>query len=108
MATRRIPAMPNWTIKAVQTISGDDIGRLIRLYDWDADHEVATIKTGELRQISHNQAETTLIFGTGAEIEHTFQNGEPVSFDPPLDYTDVPELRQAFYDFHGIENRDTL
>lgn len=91
-----------WSIKAVQTLSGDDIGRMMRFYRWDAVKQIANVVTAELRQISHNSVETHLTYGYGADEEHTFQNGEVVSLDPPFSFADVVELRQQLCDFHGI------
>jgi hypothetical protein len=94
--------MSTTTFKAVQTISGDDIGRTVRFYTWDARREIAVVTTAELRQVSHNADYTTLIHGTLAEREESFQNGETVSFDPPADYNDVAELRERLRDHYGI------
>ena len=91
----------------VVNISPTDIGRNFRFYDWDVQREIGHVITAELRQISANAAEITLTFGINAEKERTFQYGEVVRFDPMPDYSDVVELRQAMYDFHGIEG-DTL
>ena len=90
----------------VETISAEDIDSDIRFYDWDAAHEIGTVRTGELRQISHRGGETTLIFGVGAENEHTFQHGEAVNLNPSPHYDDVPLLIQALAQFHGLDPKD--
>ena len=102
MASRTLPPAQKWTLKAVQTISGDDIGRMIRFFTWDAIRQIATVTTAELRQVSHMQGRTSLTFGVGAEREESFEEGEVVSFDPPFSFADAVELRQALCDFHGI------
>ena len=95
-------AWHNTTMKAVQNICADDIGRTMRFYTWDADRQIASIVTAELRQLSANSEEVHVRFGLMAEREWTFQRGETVAFEPRFDMGDVKELRQAFCDFHGI------
>ncbi|QFP94678.1 hypothetical protein I5G59_gp58 [Mycobacterium phage LilMcDreamy] len=107
MATRSLPPARRHTLKAVQTISGDDIGRVVRFYQWDAAREIGTVTTAELRQISHMQGRTSITYGLGAEREESFEEGESICFDPPADYSDVTEIKQAFYDFHGLDNQET-
>ncbi|QHB37367.1 hypothetical protein I5G58_gp065 [Mycobacterium phage BirdsNest] len=97
-----LPPAQKWTLKAVQTISGDDIGRMIRFFTWDAQRQMSTVVTAELRQVSHVEGRTSLTYGYGAEREESFEEGEVVSFDPPFSCADIVELRQALCDFHGI------
>jgi hypothetical protein len=92
----------NATLKSVDHICADDIGRQMRFYTWDANREIASIVTAELRQFSANGEEVHVLFGHMAEREWTFQRGETVAFEPRFDMGDVKELRQAFCDFHGI------
>ena len=92
----------NTTMKAVQNISADDIGRQMRFYTWDDTRQIASIVTAELRQINANSESVSLTFGYLAEREWTFQHGEVVAFEPRADMGDVADLRQAFCDFHGI------
>ena len=92
----------NTTLKSVEHICADDIGRTMRFYTWDATRQIASIVTGELRQLSANGEEVTVHFGLMAEREWTFQRGETVAFEPRFDMGDVKDLRQAFCDFHGI------
>lgn len=95
-------AWHNTTLKSVDNICADDIGRTMRFYTWDATRQIASIVTGELRQLSANGEEVTVHFGLMAEREWTFQRGETVAFEPRFDMGDVKDLRQAFCDFHGI------
>lgn len=99
---KTVPAEPLRQFCTVERICAADIGRMIRWYEWDARREVATVATAELRQISSTSAEVVLICGLGADREVTFLHGEEVVFEPQLDYSDVPELRQRFCDFHDI------
>ena len=92
----------NATLKSVDHICADDIGRTMRFYTWDATRQIASIVTAELRQFSANGEEVTVHFGLMAEREWTFQRGETVAFEPRADMGDVADLRQAFCDFHGI------
>lgn len=97
-----------YTPTDVKDLDATDIGTVVRFYQWSATRESATVVTAELRQIVHYGDHTTLLVGTGAAIEESFQHGEIVSLDPPRDYSDVPELRQAMGDFHGIGSADLL
>jgi hypothetical protein len=69
-----------------------NIGTLIRFRLWDANHEVATVITAELRQIYHNGASTTLTYGIGAERESSLEPEQLVTLRPPPDYSDVEAL----------------
>ena len=73
-----------------------DIGTLIRIRSWDNNTEIATVQTGELRQMSANAAEVHVIIGVGAETEITLSPDQPVTLRPTADYNDVPTL--ALYD----------
>jgi hypothetical protein len=104
MANRPLPpAKQPIVLRNVETLNGDDIGKTVRFYTWDAQREIATMVTAELRQLSHNQAETHVTYGVLAEREYAFQRGELISVVPPFDYSDAPLLRQELCDFHGIE-----
>ena len=88
--------------RPVQSLSGEDIGKIIRFYAWNSTREIAQLTTAELRQISHSSDRTTLYFGVGANEQETLEPGEQVSLDPPFDLSDAVELRQRFCDFHAI------
>jgi len=77
------------------TLNADHIGKLIRFHTWDADREIVTVTTAELRQISHNQAETTLTYGLMAEREVTMRGTQNVLLSPRADYADVEALALA-------------
>lgn len=83
-------------IRAAAELTPGDIGTLIRIRTWDNNTEIATVQTGELRQLSANQAEVHLIIGVGAETEVTLAHDQPVTLRPTADYNDVPTL--ALYD----------
>lgn len=73
----------------------DHIGRTIRVRQWDGAHEMVTVTTAELRQISHNGAETHLTIGYGAEREITLTHAHLVSVNPPANYADMTQLVDA-------------
>lgn len=79
-----------------RVLSADFIGRLIRVRQWDNNTEIATVLTGELRQLGANSAEVWIHLGVGAETEVRLDPDQPVTIDPPAGYDDVPEL--ARYD----------
>lgn len=66
------------------------IGTLIRFRQWDENHEIITIVTGELRQIYHTSEDTTIHYGDKAEKEHTFAPDERLILHPNINYSDVP------------------
>jgi hypothetical protein len=73
-----------------------DIGQTIRFRQWDNNTEVARVITGELRQLSCNEAEIHVTYGLGASLEETLFHDQPVTLRPTDDYNDVPTL--ALYD----------
>ena len=84
------------TIVRAGELNADNIGDLIRWRTWNNNRETATVITAELRQISHNQAETHLVYGIGAAEEATLDTDQPVTIRPSADYNDVATL--ALYD----------
>ncbi|ABD58175.1 hypothetical protein PBI_COOPER_58 [Mycobacterium phage Cooper] len=86
------------TFVQASELSGKDIGQTIRFRQWDAQRETATVITGELRQLSHNESETHVVYGYGAEVEATLFPDQPVTLRPTDQYNDVPTL--ALYDQH--------
>ncbi len=89
------PSRP-WDLVHAGSLSGDHIGTLIRVRTWNNNTEVATLTTGELRQVGHSGAHVYAHIGVGAEQEITMDPDQPVTLKPPADYSDVPEL--AAYD----------
>lgn len=82
------------TIIKAGLLNVDDIGQTIRFRLWDNNTEVATVVTAELRQISHNSAETYLNVGIGAGTQCTLDVDQPVSVSPPADHNDVITLAE--------------
>lgn len=68
------------------------IGRIIRFRTYSAIHQVATVITAELRQLSMDGSDITLIYGAGNTVVHP---DYPISLDPPDDYSDMPALLDA-------------
>lgn len=69
------------------------IGMRIRFMQTDIDRDIDTVTTAELRQINHNQGETTIVFGMGAEREATLPHSHPIVLEPPADYSDSNKFR---------------
>ena len=69
-------------------IHSGHIGVVARWYRYDRNTEIAVVTTAEIRQVSHNGAETHLTFGLGAEHEVTLAHDHPVVLGPADDYTD--------------------
>jgi hypothetical protein len=64
------------------------IGALIRFAVFDPQTQIQTVITAELRQISHNAAETTINYGQGALGEATFDHDKPIVLGPSPDFDD--------------------
>lgn len=60
-------------------LSVEHIGKTITFRTWDAAREIGTIVTAELRQISHNGNETTIVYGLGAAAEYTFEHDHKIA-----------------------------
>lgn len=84
--------MHGWKVIPARQLSAEHIGRLVRTRTWDNNTEIATVQTGELRQIGCNSAEVWLNIGIGAAIEVRMGLDQPVTIDPPASYADVIEL----------------
>jgi hypothetical protein len=80
--------MSRHTICAKQ-LCGDHIGTTIRFRQWDNHTEISEVITAELRQLSHSGAETHVVYGVGASKEARLDPEQPVSLNPPTDYSDV-------------------
>ncbi|QPX62175.1 hypothetical protein PBI_INDLOVU_60 [Mycobacterium phage Indlovu] len=92
-----------WTMVPAADLCAQMIGRLVRVRTWDATREVATVQTGELRQISANASAVTVHIGLMAEVEVSLDPDQPVTIDPPASYADVTDLAQ--YD-HMTDSRN--
>ena len=82
----------SWKIITARQVSADYIGRLVRVRTWSENTEIATLQTGELRQLGANSAEVWFNIGVGAETEVRLHPDQPVTIDPPTNYCDVAEL----------------
>lgn len=72
------------------------IGRQIRFRMIDNNTEIVTVITAELRQLSHDQSATHVTYGVGTDDESHLDSDQPVTLNPPADYSDVVEL--AWFD----------
>lgn len=70
-------------------IHSGHIGAMARWYRFDSTTGISVVTTAEIRQVSHNGAETRLIFGIGANNEVTLAHDHPVVLGPATDYTDA-------------------
>lgn len=77
------------TALAANELTAAHIGNLIRFRVTRDDRETVAIVTGELRQLSANQAEVHVRLGIGAEDEHTLEHDATVILRPAEHYGDV-------------------
>lgn len=88
---------------AAGTLHVGHIGYTIRFLRHLESIDVTEVVTGELRQISHNGAETHLHYGDQASREVTLSHSHPVSINPPDNYGDymrltIPIESEGLYD----------
>ena len=89
-------ARQSWTVIPARQLCGDHIGTLVRVRTWDNTTEIATLQTGEFRQVGHTGSSVYAHIGVGAQVEVTMDPDQPVTLLPPANYADVAEL--ARYD----------
>jgi hypothetical protein len=86
----------SYRIIAAGDLTAWHIGELIRFRLWDATSEVAQVITAELRQISHDQGNTCIHYGSNAVGYASLDPDQPITRNPQPDYADVATL--AGYD----------
>lgn len=68
---------------------------MIRVRVWNNTTEVANMITAELREISHEGSGVSrLTYGQGSDRTEVVvvDHGQPISLNPPADYSDAVEL----------------